>query len=267
MRAIETQPSEGAPTMIARTLAVATAATASLALSGTASAEDWKWTVTPYVWATDVGIDARVHDRDLVDATIPFADLVDDIRFVAQVRAQAMHGEHGLALDLFSVSMADDSGRVPLPNGAELALDTRIDMTILDVTGLYAPAEKGFSWLYGLRLINQREDIDAQVRTGNVAGPGKHYDANDTYVDALVGARYSHALGDRWTWTLSADIGTGGTDLTWSVSPTIGYSFGQQQRYQVIAGYRYLAIDFKTASDVDMDMTLDGFLIGFRFAF
>jgi hypothetical protein len=257
--------------MTNRTIAAAVAATASLALSASASAEDWKWSVTPYIWATDVGVDARVHDQDLVNVTIPFEDLVEDIKFVAQVRAEAMHGEHGLSLDLFTVSMSDDSGRMPLPNGsgAELALDTRIDMTILDVTGVHDAMGDGLglSWTYGLRLINQHEDIDAQIHNGNIAGPGKHYDANDTYVDALVGVRYTHAFSDRWSWRLSADIGTGGTDLTWSMSPTIGYSFGAQQQYRVIAGYRYMAIDFKSASDVDMDMTLNGFLVGFRFAF
>ena len=46
----------------ARTLALAVAA-ATAAAAGTASAEEWQWSVTPYVWATDLGMGLSVADR------------------------------------------------------------------------------------------------------------------------------------------------------------------------------------------------------------
>lgn len=36
---------------------------AAFALANSAAAADWKWNVTPYAWATDVGIDVKVDDR------------------------------------------------------------------------------------------------------------------------------------------------------------------------------------------------------------
>lgn len=246
------------------------AAAVALAVSGAASAEEWRWSVTPYVWATDIGIDGSVSDR-AVDATIPFKDLLEDLETVAQVRVEAMHGEHGIALDLFDVTLATENDRLPLPGGSggDLVLDTQTGMTILDLTGVYDPKADGagFSFLYGARVINQRSDIAGAIDIGGQAGPSFAYDSNDTFVDALVGVRRVGDLPGRFSYTLAADVSTGGTKLTWSVGPSIGYSFGDGGKYQITAGYRRMVMDFEATDAVDMDMTVSGVLVGFRFAF
>jgi hypothetical protein len=247
------------------------AAAVALAACGTAQADEWKLTITPYFWATDVGVDVAVHDRDLIDATSPFEDLLEDLQSAALIRAEAMRGEHGIALDLFDVTVADDGGRVPLADGsgAELALDAEVGMTIFDVTGVYDPKGdgQGLALLYGARILEQRENIVAEIDDGSGAGPGARYDADDRFVDALVGARYEGRLTGRWNYEIAADVSTGDTDLTWSVAPAVGYAFGARDQYQLTAGYRHMAVDFATGPNVDMDMKLSGFLIGFRFSF
>jgi hypothetical protein len=240
-----------------------------LAASGPAAAEEWNFSVTPYLWATDVGVDVAVRDRTLVNTTIPFNDLLEDLQSAAILRADAMRGAHGIAIDLFDVTVADDGARMPLPDGsgAELALDAEIGMTLLDVTGVYDPAGdgQGLAFRYGVRFVGQSEDIAATIE--GVPGATRHFVADDTYVDALVGFRYAGELPGRWSYELAADVSTGGTDLTWSLNPSIGYRFGADGQYRLLAGYRYLAVDFDTEPGVDMDMTLSGFLVGFRFAF
>lgn len=241
-----------------------------VAASAPAAAEDWNFSVTPYVWATDVGVDVTVRDRTLVDAEIPFNDLLKDLQSAVILRADAMRGAHGIAIDLFNVTVADDSARVALPDGsgAELALDAEIGMTLLDVAGVYDPAGdgQGLALLYGARLVGQREDITATIEGGE-AGATRRFNADDTYIDALMGFRYAGTLPGRWSYELAADVSTGGTDLTWSVNPSIGYTFGENAQYRATAGYRYLAVDFATEPGVDMNMTLSGFLVGLRFSF
>jgi hypothetical protein len=247
------------------------AAAVALTLSAVASADEWKMSVTPYLWATDVGIDLTVKDFELVDETIPFEDLLEDLETVAQVRFEAVRGEHGLAIDLFDVNLADDNDRMPLPDGSggELVLDTQIGMTILDVAGVYDPEGdgNGLAFIYGARVINQREEIDAEIELGGESGGTTSYDADDTFVDGLIGVRYVKQLPGRFSYEMAADVSTGDTQLTWSVAPTIGYTFGTRDQYRLTAGYRKMVVDFNTAESVDMDMTLSGFLVGFRFAF
>lgn len=246
------------------------AALIALAASGPAAAEEWDFSVTPYVWATDVGMNVSVRDRTLVDATIPFEDLLEDLESVVILRADAMRGAHGVAIDLFDVTVADDGARVPLPDGSgdDLVLDAEVGMKLLDVTGVYDPAGDGLglALLYGVRIVGQEEDITATIGQGE-PDASRRYRADDTFVDGLLGLRYAGALPGRWSYEIAADVSTGGTGLTWSVNPSVGYTFGANGQYRLTAGYRHLAVDFDTKPGVDMDMTLDGFLAGFRFAF
>ncbi len=252
--------------MKTRTLAAAIA----LAACGTAHADEWRWSVTPYLWATDVGIDVALRDRTLVDATIPFEDLLEDLDSAALVRVEAMRGEHGLALDLFDVGL-EDAARRPLPDGsgAELSLDAGIGMTLFDLAGVYDPEGdgEGLAFLYGARLLNQREDITAELDAGGEPAESRRFESDDTYVDGLLGLRYAGTLPGRWDYEVAADVSAGGTELTWSVAPAIGYAFGAHEQYRVTAGYRHLAIDLDSGPAVDLDMTLSGFLVGFRFSF
>ncbi len=131
-----------------------------------AGAGDWKWSVTPYAWATDVGVDVKLDDRQVVDQEIAFEDLLEDLEAVAQVHVEAQRGSHGVMLDLFDVQLAEDGSRVALPvaAGAEAVLSSEIGMTILELGGIYDPRgdRQGFALLYGTRILQQRADIDAR---------------------------------------------------------------------------------------------------------
>jgi hypothetical protein len=247
------------------------AAVAALVAGAPASADEWKMAVTPYLWATDVGVNASFADRELVDATIPFGDLVEDLETVAQVRLEAMRGRHGVAVDLFDVTLADETAGIALPDGSSnsLVLGTESGMTIFDAMGVYNPAGDGtgLSVLYGLRVINQRNEIDATVLAGVDVAASAAYDMDDTLTDGLVGLRYAGSLPGDWSYEITADVSTGDTELTWSVAPAIGYTFGSHDQYRLTAGYRHMEVDFDTRDPVDMDMSLSGFLVGFRYQF
>jgi hypothetical protein len=247
------------------------AAAIALVASGGAAADEWQYSVTPYVWATDVGIDVALRDRSLVDETVPFEDLLEDLVSAAMLRAEAMRGAHGMAIDLFDVTLADDTGRVALPggSGAEVALDAEIGLSLFDLEGVYDPEGDGLglALLYGARVIDQREDVTAQVFTGDDLVASARKVADERYIDALVGLRYTGELGGRWGYELTADVSTGGTQMTWSAYPSFNYRFGDREQYAVTAGYRHLSVDFDTDPGIDSDMALSGYLVGFRFEF
>ena len=39
----------------------------------------WEWTVVPYLWASDVGLDLNVAGNDVIGANVEFKDLVDKL--------------------------------------------------------------------------------------------------------------------------------------------------------------------------------------------
>jgi len=251
-------------------LSLAIAAAAASMAGGNASAEEWQWAATPYVWATDLGIGLSVADKELLDTEIAFEDLAEKLDGAAMVRVEGMRGKHGMAFDVFNVELADSvSAALPGETGADFTLDSAIGLTILDAAGVYNPSGdgKGFSLVYGARVIEQRNDIDAVLSYQGTTLAGKSLDATDRYVDGLVGVRYVRQLPHNFSYGFAADVSTGGTKLTWSAGPAIGYTFGDHDQYRVTAGYRRMDITFESAEPVDTEMSMDGLLLGFRLDF
>jgi hypothetical protein len=254
-----------------RTAAPALLATLLLGSAVSANASDWSWSVTPYVWATDIGVDVTLDDRTVVDKEIAFEDLLEDVDAVAQVHVEAQRGAHGVMFDIFDVRLSDDDSHIELPNppGGEAILSSESGMTILELGGIYDPRgdQQGFSLLYGTRILQQRADIDARFDLGPATSVTKTYEVTYTLYDGLLGIRYARQLSPRWSYHARIDASAGGTDLTWSAGSAVAYSFGKTGRYSILAGYRRMVVDFDTDDQVDVDMTLSGFVTGLRMSF
>jgi hypothetical protein len=248
----------------------ASAALALAASSTVASAEEWKFTLTPYAWLTDVGVDVAIDDRDVVDAEVAVEDLVEDLDATVQVRFEAQYGANGVWTDLFDVALSQDAETVALPNGAGSAtFRPEMGITLLELGGLYDPKgdQEGFQLLYGARILHQRAEIESSFTFPGEPSLDRTYEVDETLVDGLVGFRFLRRIGERWMFSGRADVSTGGTELTWSAGPMVGYSFGEAGRYTLTAGYRKMVVDFETADDVDAKMTLSGPVVGLRLAF
>ncbi|HXI02249.1 MAG TPA: hypothetical protein VNI57_03650 [Candidatus Saccharimonadales bacterium] len=234
------------------------------------TAGEWKWSLTPYVWATDVGVDVSLDDRQVVSKTLRFSDLLDGIDAAAQGHVEALHGAHGLMFDVFEVELSEDDSRfdLPMPPGASARLDSKVGMTIVEAAGIFDPHgdQKGFSFLYGTRLLWQRNTLDARFDMGPVTTT-REYESDDRYVDALAGVRFSQSLSRRWGYLVRADASTGGTKLTWSGGAAVGYTFGPNGRYTATAGYRYMSVNYDDTEPLDTEMTLSGIFTGLRFSF
>ena len=239
-------------------------------LAGNAAAEDWKFSVTPYIWATDVGAKVSLDQRPVLDTRIGFTDLIKDLDMAAQVRFEAQRKKHGVFADLFTVHLSKDDSRIHLPtstgtSGAAAGLDATINMTIVEAGGIFNPRgdTQGLSVLYGTRLISQKADIGLRVE----GVPSQSHEAKDTFVDAMIGARFAGRASRRLGYVVRADVSSGGTELTWSGSAGLTYALGSSDKYVLVAGYRYLKVNFAADGAVEADMTLSGFATGFRMNF
>lgn len=228
----------------------------------------WRWSVTPYAWATDVGIDTRLNGRSVVDQTIPVEDLLEDIDMSFQGRVEASHGEHGFLLDVFYVSMSDSVEGAPLPNGMGSAdFDWQMDMTIADIAATWDPRGdgEGFSFLYGARILDTRTKVDGSISTSGGTS-AKSLDSHDTLVDVLGGVRFTTELAPRLRLQTQLDVSTGGTDYTWSAFPSLSYSFSEGGP-ALVAGYKHMEIGFKESGGIDTTLSLSGPVLGLRFSF
>lgn len=258
-----------------RPLALAALAAAALPFDAAAEqrANDWTWTVTPYAWATDVAVDVALDERTLVDQEISAEELLADLDTILQVRIEAQKGRHGFFLDLFDVTLSDAAQSIALPNGAgDVALTPAMGMTIAELGGIFDPQGDGtgFQLLYGARILNERADIDAVFALADGGAVRRDFEVDETFVDALVGFRFSRRFGGRWSYEVKADLSKGGTELTWSAGPALSYAFGDTRRYAATVGYRRMVVDFEAtdpAETVDATMTLSGPYVALRVGF
>ena len=255
-------------TLLRTPLAATAAAALLIGGASAAGASEWKWNVTPYIWATDVAVDLSLDDRRVVDKEIEFADLIEDVDYAAQVHLEAQRGKHGVMFDLFDVALSEPFRRVTLPDGAgDVLISPEAGMTILELGGVWNPRGdgQGFSLLYGTRIFNERASLEVLPP---VAGASSStFETDETLVDGLLGVRYAGRFSPRWSWIVRADASTGGTELTWSGGAALGWSFGADRRYQLIAGYRRMDVDFDSTEPVSAEMSLSGFATGLRVSF
>ncbi len=243
-----------------RTLLIALAL---VAATSPAHAEGWKFAITPYAWATNIGVDAKLKGQTVVDEDISVGDLLEDLDTIAQVRLDARKGAFGLSADLFDVNLSDAQA-VALPgNAGTVNLSSDVGMTILDVAGTYdfTGGRQGLVFVAGSRIVDERAELTAEY--GNL--PARTTDNEDVMVDVLMGVRANMRLSRHWFTQMRADFSTGGTEYTYSLSPALGYAFGD--KLALTAGYRHMKVDFSNQHSFEPAMTMSGAIVGLRTAF
>jgi hypothetical protein len=96
---------------------------------------------------------------------------------------------------------------------------------------------------------------------------GEGVDRTKSWFDAIVGARADLAFAGGTTVSLIADVGTGGSDLTWCVGVEVAIPIGR--RWSLLLGWTHLDLDYhsEAGEDFDVDVRLSGPSLGITFRF
>ena len=240
------------------------------------NAGDVDWTIAPYVWAADAGLDVRINGDPGIGADVPFSDLVDklDGAFMGHIEVGA--DKYGAFLDTVYIKLADDSVIPVGPGGpilGDLLINTDLTLKLYELGGFYRmgrpdTGSAAIDILLGLRLVEMDQNLNIVL-----PGPGATPIRNNLHVsetDLIAGARVVGKISEKWGYKLRADYGSGGTEGTLNALATVGYTFGKTNLFSIDIGYRYTKIDVKgesSGSVTESDLTLSGPAIGFIFTF
>ena len=235
------------------------------------AAEKWVWDITPYLWASSVRADVSLDGDPVLGADVKFKDIVDDVDLAAEVHFEGRHGQLGFFTDAIFISLTGEqtrSANPPLPGGTETEAD--VDLGLYEAGGFYRlkNAPTGLDILYGIRVIDDSEDVTITVPppiSATVDGS-----AGDTYTDGIIGVRYSAPMGKRWYFAIRGDIGAGGTELALNGVASFGFLCDAKGKYNLRFGYRYFTTELDSTEngvDVETDLTLYGPYVGFGFVF
>jgi hypothetical protein len=250
-----------------------------LSLAGLAQAqdsEDWQWTIAPYLWASDVGLDLTVNNDTTIGGDAQFKDILKKVDSVFMGHFEGRKGHWGMYLDTIYLNLSDSSSVSVGPGGpilGDLTVDAGMKMKLYDAGGIYRLKESGddiqFDLLAGVRYVDVDVELDLVL-----PGPGMmpvDIRTGPSETDLMLGARMFGFFADRWHWALRGDFSFGGTEGTYNGLATMGYTFGESRLFTLTAGYRYMSIEIDgvaaRGSRTTAETTMSGPLVGFVFDF
>ena len=221
------------------------------------------WTLTPYIFAPSFSVDLKTNpDIDFDDPNISsqsdFSDILDKIDMAFMGHLEAQGDSFGAFADVMYLDLGDNRDFELFYTNSDLSA------IVLDLAGVWSPGDaryKGFEVIAGLRYI----DLDFQA---NLVPNDPQYDAvrvenNDSYSDFLIGARYIGDFNPKWGYALRADGSFGQTDGTYNLQALLTYKFSHGM---LSGGYRYFDVSLPVGDNGgDLDMTLDGLVVGYTF--
>lgn len=210
-----------------------------------ADAESWDWRVTPFLWMAGIDGDANIGSVE-ADIDVGFSDILDDLRFGALVHIEAHQPTYGLFGDIVYLSLEPDRNEV--------------ESVILEagaVWKVFGDQESGIE--FGARYYDQELTINP---------PNLDRISRDkSWTDGFVGVRWVRPLGGRWSFMARGNVGAGGSDFAWSLTPTFLREFDNGNRLAI--GFRTLAVDFDDKSrrgvPFGMDVNYSGLIVGYTF--
>ena len=226
-----------------------------------ATAQGWEYRASLYGWLAGlegtIGV-AQAGDGVPVEAT--FSDLAGFLDFAAAGHLEAQTDRFLLIGDINYVGLGAE--RDAEIGGQPVTVNMDYNQWIFELGGGYRLSSEFDALLVGRYYIQDLGETASAV-SGSTASGTSH-----SWGDIYVGARWTKFLGDRWWFSLRADVGAGGSDFAWLGNAGFGYRFSEL----LSAGlaYRILSLDYETGSGTDYyryDVAMNGLGLVLAFTF
>jgi opacity protein-like surface antigen len=240
--------------------------------SASAGQGGWTFEVTPYLFAA--GLNGTAGARGIeADVDASFSDIWDNLDIGLMGLFEARNGPWSVTFDALYFEVSDQASKtVTGPLGQVTvngALDVSSSVTVLQPSAWYRVLDERTKVDLGAGLRYTRLSLDLEVGITTdpgiiFPGGGRSVSGSESWVDMIVGARVSHPISDRWSLTGYADVGGGGSSLTYQL--VAGADWALNDRFTARAGYRYSYWDYEDGGTV-WDMSASGLYLGLGIAF
>lgn len=223
----------------------------------------WQFEVTPYLWSAAMRGDTQAGNLPLTHVDMSFGDILENLDAGFMGAFEARKGRWGFLGDAIYMKVSDDatSTQGPLSVGADATFKQKMFAGAVAYRVSDGPANVDL--IGGARYSKLRVKAIIDASLFGLAGRTERT-ANKSWTDAYVGIRLQAPIADRWTLVGYADVGGGGSDLTWQTA--IGAQFAYSNDVAIKFGYRYLSVDYsKSGFLYDMDSAGLYAGVGFRF--
>jgi len=221
--------------------------------------DDWRFSVTPYLFLPVTTTGTSTVDGASVDVDLDLADVFDALNFAASMRAEVWKGDFGLMTDLYYVHLGGGATE-SLPGVGSARVDISVKQGWVAVLAGYrflegsygAPGalrRYAFDAGAGFRYNNLHQKVDAKVNIDIGPSPGFQSSLGGTEVwfEPTFTLRGGVEVSESWTLAARADIGgfgVGGDNLQWIVVAGADYQPWEDVSFKI--GWQFYGIDFAT---------------------
>ena len=223
------------------------------------SSDDWRWSITPYLWGSDIDTDISLPGGQDVGGTAKFDDILDKLDIGGMLHVEGRGRAWGMFVDATYLALSDDTTQGPF------SVESELDTGLYEFAVTYTPGgdDGRFTGYTGARII----DLDLELTFSAAVLPEPIRRSNNKhYLDVMVGGRFVQPFNDRWQLSLQGDIGGGDTELSWNALALLGWKFGGDLDNAVLFGWRHMEFEIDSR-DRETDITFDGPIAGVRFIF
>ena len=221
--------------------------------------DGWRWSITPYLWGSEIDTDVRFPGGQEIGGTTKFNDILDKLDFGGMLHFEGQRGAWGMFVDATYLALSDDTTQGPISVASEL------DTGLYEFAATYTPGgtSGAFTAFAGARIT----DLSLEMTFSGPGPLGPIRRATDkSYTDFMVGGRYTHLFNDRWLFNVRADIGAGDTESSWNALAGFGWRFGGDLDKALLLGWRHMELEVEEGGR-ETDVTFDGPIAGVWFSF
>lgn len=228
---------------------------APLANAGT---EGFKWSISPYIWATETKVDLTARGVPIGGGSISFSDLMDATDASFQGVVEVGRGRWSAFVDVTYLETSDREFR------QILTVKSESEVVVVDAAVAFRPAgeDSGLSLFAGVRYTDLQDEFRF-LRDGQQLASVKN---ERDFTDMLVGLRYLAPLGERWALITKGDYSFGDSEGTFQLQAGVRFGLGQRRQHGVVFGYRYKEAEFESG-ELEEDYEYKGPVIGLNFTF
>ena len=227
-----------------------------------------RWSLTPYLWATETTYNLKSDGNEIGTGDIDFGDLYDTLDASFQIIAEmGLPNQRWSAfVDVTYLETSDDES-FPVQDIGNLTIDSSSEQLYLDAAIAFWPWGEagGFNIFGGIRYT----DLDDESKVDLIEPIAERLGVIRTdrdFTDALFGGRYRFDLNENWSLHTRADYGFGDSEGVFLAEAAFRRVICSKRRNGLMFGYRYKEAEFKSGS---LKETYDykGLIVGFNFRF
>lgn len=230
------------------------------------SADEWHWSLAPYLWLISIDGEQYTHDAGAdIDRPIDLdmGTAISGFEFGLLGHFEGRKANWGWFVDFAYVELNLESHIGPL-----VVDDIGFDGLETELAAVYRPGGPSgeFDVIGGLRYW----DLSAEVPITQ----DLRYTQDVSWTDFMLGARYTPRLSDAWGLSLRGDLAgaSEGSDLTINLHALAGVDVTKNGTF--VFGWRYVDVKFEEgeADDVNHDsyyelhVTFNGPVVAYQFS-